>query len=363
MRIQDIKAIDIGHRQMTFGFDDTSTQEQSVMDFINDTIQARGHAVLNEIVEQVHQEQDIAESFILQIIFWAALELKLHFRTGSRNVIPLTAKQILIDSPDKYVEIIPNKLVSNSVFRDMIIFYNTVLGHNEAFTDQYLFSRSLLNILKKWKDDLVSHQKSTEKKGYPGSKIIHDSLTILSAVLLKQDSYSFILSCHRNRTKLRQTDENIRLLSRFYPAHVEFWGDLITSIELFEINIEKIRQNPDVLSAYNTLTQIAALPDPYDHIDTAREKFKVVRDFNDIIEQEKLEALKIKIMAEIDSKIETLNRTFQKTAADPDRSNACLYKLRQMKIRIEHARSIQQVNQLFCDAKDLSEDFLVEFDV
>jgi len=343
---------------LTFGFDDNLQEEKLVMSCVIKLIRSYGHAVLDEVVTYIKLEQGIDEISILQNIFWSALELKIHLRADSKSITPITAKKLLLHSPGKQIKIITNKPVPDLIFQEMVCFYNKLFSPDNSveFSDQYEFSRSMLRILEKWESDIGSCQALSKKQFYPGDRTINKCLMLLSQILDRQDSYSLIIACHENQDKIMEMTEDAHIILKFYSNHAEFWKLLIQSIEKFEINLEIIKQNSQIFSAFNTLTRVLALSKPYNEVTKAKEKLKIVQEYNNFIEQEKLKEHQKKIILELDLMIEKLNTLFKKNNTDPDFRNTNLYELRKTRIKLEHAKTIKAIDFIFSNAKDMYDD-------
>jgi len=81
MRKQDINNIEVGFRQLTFGFEKNNSKEQDrIMYYIKDQTETYGHVVLDEFVQYVRELHELSESLILQNIFWFVRELKIHLK-------------------------------------------------------------------------------------------------------------------------------------------------------------------------------------------------------------------------------------------------------------------------------------------
>ncbi len=360
--MQHIKSIKTGHRQLTFGFDDSLQEGKFVLSCVKEQIENCGHTVLDEVVTHIKLKHGIDEISIIQNIFWSARELKIHLRADSKNITPATAKRILLNFPDKKIKIIANKSVPDLIFQEMVCFYNKLFSPNKSveFDSQYELSRSLLKILGKWESEIGSHHALSKKKFYPGDRTIDKCLMILSQILDRQDSYSLIFACYENQDKIMAMAEDAKILLKFYSNHARFWELLIKSIAKFNINLREIKQNPQIFSSFNTLTRIIALPEPYNKITKAKKKLKTVQEYNNFIEQEKLLEHQRKTIFELDLMIEKLNTLFKKNNTDPDFRNTHLYALRTAKIKLKNARSIQKVEPIFANVKDLYDDIVDE---
>ena len=111
MKIQTIKKITLGPRQLTFGFDENVRQEQDlVVACIIKQFETHGQVILDKFIPYATEQHNLTQIDALQYIFWSAHELKIHFRIDGKNIAPFKTKQILLKSPEKCVEIITNKL-------------------------------------------------------------------------------------------------------------------------------------------------------------------------------------------------------------------------------------------------------------
>jgi len=298
----------------------------------------------------------------LQYIFWSAQELKIHFRVDGKNITPFETKQILLQSPEKYVEIITNKNVENSIFQDVASFYQKLFkGKNQNnFDDQYNFSRYLLLDLKKWEADLNSFKPIAQKPFYPGRKEIHEYLQILKIILSRQDSYSLIYACYNNKEKIAKMADDVEIISEFYTRQVKFWDLLITSIEEFRVNLTEIKKTSEIFFGFSRLNQILASSYPYNFITEADRLLKMVRNHNDLIVQKKIQAHQIKAISKIDVMIEELIKLFDIYIPDLDQRNKFLYALRSARKKIPHATSIKQIDLVLFNTEDMVDDFIEE---
>ncbi|MDA3790448.1 MAG: hypothetical protein PF503_18395 [Desulfobacula sp.] len=361
MKIQFIKEMILGPRQLTFGFDNNPREEQNfVISCIIEQFENHGQVVLDKFIAHLKEMHDLPEIDTLQYIFWSAQELKIHFRVDGKNITPFETKQILLQSPEKYVEIITNKNVENSIFQDVVSFYQKLSkGKNQNnFDDQYNFSRSLLLDLKKWETNLNSFKPIAQKPFYPGKTEIHEYLQILKIILSRQDSYSLIYSCYNNKEKIAKMADDVKIISEFYTRQVKFWELLIQSIEDFRINLTEIKKTQEIFSGFNRLIQILESSYPYNFITEADRLLKMVQNHNDLIVQKKTKAHQIKAISKIDVMIKELIKLFDIYTTDLDKRNKFLYALRSARKKIPHTRSIKQIDLVLCNTEDMYDDFI-----
>jgi len=361
MKIQNIKGIILGPRQLTFGFDNNARQEQDlVVSCIIEQFRTHGQVILDKFIPHVKEQHNLTEIDALQYIFWSAHELKIHFRSDGKNIVPFEAKQLLLKSPEKCVGIITNKVVENSIFQDVTRFYQklpTGQNHNN-FDDQYDFACSLLSDLKNWETSLKSFRPIAQRQFYPGSKKINEHLQLLKIMLARQDSYSIIYTCYNNKEKIAKMADDVQILSTFYPGQVKFWEVLIKSIEKFRVNLTEIKKKSEIFADFNRLTQILASPSPYNLLTETDRLLKTVQTHNDQIIQELTKAHRIKSISKIDSMIKELINLFDNHNRDQDMRNKYLYALRSAKKQLLHTKNIEQIDRVLCDTEDMVDDFV-----
>jgi hypothetical protein len=361
MKIQIIKEIILGPRQLTFGFDNDARQEQDlVVSCIIEQFETHGQVILDKFITHVKELHHFKEIDTLQYIFWSAHELKIHFRVDGENIVPFKAKQILVKSPEKCVEIITNKAVETPIFQDVTHFYQKISKKKkyDNFNDQYDFACSLLSDLKNWETSLKSFKPIAQKPFYPGRKEINEHLQSLKIMLARQDSYSIIYTFYNNKEKIVKMADDVRILSTFYPGQIKFWEVLIKSIDTFQINLTEIKKNSEMFADFNRLIQIIASPSPYHLITKADSLLKTVQNHNDLIVKKLTETHRMKAIKKIESLIEKLVNLFNKHNPDQDLRNKYLYALKSAKKQLLHTKSIKQIELLVCDTEDMVDDFV-----
>ena len=212
MKIQEIKAVQIGPRQLLFGFDDHLQDMQNhVVACIKKMSEIHGQVYINHGVEYAFEKYGWAQKDILQSIFWAANELELHLRFAGNTITTFEAKEYLVQSFENSVEIVTNKNVKQSVFQETILFYKTIFNEDkqEYGDDQYQFALSLLSNFNKWREKLKSYREIAQKPFYPGINEIKCHLQSLEMLLDKKDSYSLISNCCLHQKVILKIAEDV----------------------------------------------------------------------------------------------------------------------------------------------------------
>ncbi len=347
MRKQDIENIKLGHRQLLFDF---AKEQDIVMSCINNQIEEYGHVELDELVKDVRELHDLLDVTIIQYIFWFVKDLKFHFRIDEENLEPLEVKQILIESLNQSVKIVPNKSVDNSVFQDVKHLYQKLSEDNNSddCDDQYEFARILAKKIKNWKDILKSYKSAALKPFFPFEEEINDCMSFTNEISAKLDSFSLIHAFYNNKDKILEFSDDVKRISNFYTQHITFWEKLIQSFEELNNNLSELIQDSDIAASFEKLKQILSSSAPYNKIAEAQELL------NTIIQQCRMALLVI-----IDNMIIEMEKNLDVHNASPDLRNKSLYYLKiTIRNRIGDAINIKSMNLCLIDAEEKFDDFL-----
>jgi hypothetical protein len=279
MRKQNINDIELGPRQLTFGFEDHhSKQQDRLLCDIKRRIQAHGQIVLDEFVQYVKERDHESELAILQNIFWLAQELKIHFRINKQSLDPYHVKKILLENPDQQVEIVTNKSVDDFVFQSVKQFYQKLSEKNiiDNYDDQYEFSRLLTEEMKHWERCFSTYEPFAEKPYFPGKEQIDRNLSLIHTISAKLDSFSLINAFYKYRDPILTLVDDVKTLSEFYTRHLDRWKTLTQSIEEFRKNLPELKNKPDIITAFDRLKEILSTSRPYDRVEEAWELYKKI---------------------------------------------------------------------------------------
>lgn len=355
------KKIELGPRQMVFGFERQNTKNQdSIFLSIENEYQTGGPAALDELISSKTHLEELSELEILQIIFWLAEELKIHFFVKDCIISPQQTKRMLIENSENHVFVVTNKQVDRHKFEQALNMAGSILATLPEHVDQYTFSRHLVNELKTWKDTLKSFESQAEQPFFPGKKEIKNSTILLTKILEKQDSFSMINSFLKYQSKITQLAETVMELTRFYTQMVSFWQIFIDRMHAFKSNLSEIRNNNIIFSKFCRLSEIFKSPYPYPLITEAKGLLTDVQDFHQRIEQKKIETLCSKSSSEINKMVKKLISLFDTFESDQEYRNQCLSELRSLNKRIKESKNIEKINSLYNDAKDLFIDVIEE---
>jgi hypothetical protein len=355
MRKQDIKEIELGPRQLTFGFENNISKEQDrLFYYIKDQIETHGQIVLDEFIQYVKERHEGSEFAILQNIFWLAQEFKIHFRINKQSLDPYNVKKILLENPDQQVEIVTNKSVDDLVFRRTMRFYQKLPGKNsiDTYDDQYEFSRLLAEQIRHWKSCLNTYKTFAKKSYFPGKEQIDRGLSLINKISAKLDSFSLINAFYINCAPILKLVNDVKTLSEFYTRHLDRWITLAESIEAFTKNLPELKNKSDIVTAFDRLKQILSTSQPYDMVEEAWELYKKIKIYNDIIVKNKTEQYRIEVLTMLDHMIEEMKNHLKKHKAGPDLRNKYLYSLRMISKNIRKAKDIETINRLKRHAQD-----------
>lgn len=361
MKVHSIKSVELGPRQLSFGFD---TRESDVTDLVMahliQGVETRGQVVLEAFVDQLSDSQDNSEQEILQAIFWLAHELKIHFRTAGETILPNQAKKLLLDSPQANIFLVTPETAEDSLFQQVRQVCGKIFQSTQGHQDQHEFAFALLEALKEWQTRLRSFQTAAQRPHFPGAGQIQAHQQFLTRLLVKQDAHSLIHSCFTHGERITTMAEEIRALSQFYTQDMEFWDQLIKSLAVFQENLPELVKIPEAVVAHERLIAIFHSPSPYALVPEARSLVMGLKEQNVLIEKQKLEAYRAGALVKIDAVIAKLEDLFDAYGADQDLRNGSLLALRGSKKQVDHLNDIQQMKQLVLDIQDLFDDFQEE---
>jgi len=355
MRKQNISDIELGPRQLTFGFENNhSKQQDRLLYSIKRQIETHGQVVLDEFVQYVKERHEGAEFLILQNIFWLAQELKIHFRINKQSLDPYHVKKILLENPDQPVEIVTNKSVDDLVFQCAKRFYQEFSGKNriDDDDDQYEFSRLLAEEIRHWESCLNTYNSFAKKPFFPGKEQIDRGLSLIHTISAKLDSFSLINAFYIHRDPILKLVDDVKMLSEFYTRNLDRWITLTESIEAFTKNLPELKNKSDIITAFDRLKQILSTSQTYDRVEEAWELYKKIKIYNDIIVKNKTEQFRIEMLTLLDHMIEKMKNHLKKHKAGPDLQNKFLYSLRMISKNIRRAKDIETINRLKSHAQD-----------
>ncbi len=356
-----IKRIELGPRQLTFGFDDRiSKNMDTIFSFIEKSYQSGGPVPLSVLISSETLLDDISVAEILQTVFWLAEELKIHFFAGDQTSSPLKTKQMLIENPDTLIFVVINRPVDMQSFEQAKENCISFLPPLPEELDQYTFSRHLINTLRIWQDRLASFSPRAEPPSFPWSKEIKNGTLLLDKILEKQDSYSMILTCLKYQSKLVHLAKTIDVLTQFYTQDLPFWQEFINQMQVFETNLATIKNDKQIFSKYRRLSKIINSSWPYPLLSEAKRLLPDVHIFHQQVEHEKMKAFRSNALGKTDKMIKKLISLFDTFESDQEYRNQCLHQLRILHKRIERSRRIQEIHPLLNDAKDLFVDVIEE---
>ena len=355
MKYSDIKNINLGHRQLPFGFENNLSQGQNaVMECLADQIKQNGHVVLSEFVPYMKETYCLSEFNILQYIFWIAQDFQIQFRINKKNLGPSAVKKLLLKSIELsgQVLIIAAQTVEDSVFQSAKNLYMKISEEkNIDDCDQYELGCLLAKKIRSWQNNFQSYKPAAQMRYFPGKKEINRWLCFIDGISTKQDSFSLISAFYNNSAQILKLYAQEKNLSEFYTKHHDFWTTLIKSVEEFSENEPELNKNNEASADFNRLKQILSSPAPYDLISEAYELLKKVRAFNDVIVKEKTNQRRIYALSELDQMIEKMKSLLDTHKAGMDLRNRSLYSLRQIKKRVEKAESINAIELCLNDAE------------
>lgn len=378
-----IKNINMGFRQLTFGFERSSYEQdlQKVLAVIDSKIAEDDQVMLDQVVNHFFTEPDgLSKPDILNFLNDLFKDDKIHFIIDGEKILPESIKTLLSEPTHseskfsqireifsvvetyfsepaqwKYIEITKPEVVEEPV-----LLKAHQLG-KKLFKDVGLLSQnSLCKYLRKhlrmWKNDLTKFRRVVGTGKYPGANEIQQGLDLLEKLLNVHDPCEFIKIFIINEDRLCKTSFDFAILQNFYTHQIFIWDTLIRAVENFKPNRIILEKDPDVKKALEALYKILSDPEPYSMIKEIRGIISIVKAANDLIVEEQIASAKALAIKKIEGKIAKIGKVLEEKKANSDIRNKALFPLQSSKKKINMASSIQRIADYQNDSIDQFDD-------
>lgn len=353
-----IKKIELGPRQMTFGFDTSETMDPDVVyPHIEKEYQTNGPVELQRLAESLSPGTGNLLD-ILQAVFWLAQDLKVYLYIADQPVSPFQAKQALINDSDTAIEITINQPVDQNRFDRAMVLAKTFLPSVPENPDQYTVSRAVANTLESWHTRLTAYLNHPMQPNLPGNYLINNCLVLIDRLIEKKNSSAIILALVKYGSKIHDLSGNVQTLSNFYTRKLSFWALFTEQMADFKQNMEIIREDEQIHSIYRKLNGILKAPCPFDQVEQAERLLPELSAFHHRIEQQKTDRLRKACLDKTDKMIRKLSALFDTFDAKPEDRNNTLHELRNLNKKIHSSLEQVEIEALFNDAKDLFVDII-----
>jgi hypothetical protein len=360
--LKSIKALEIGPRQMTLGFDRVSQEEKEalVLSCFREQHQARGQVFLDDLVADVQACRALPEGEILQTVFWAAEAYQLHFRIHDRPASPREARKALLDHPALPVALVDNRQADESVFQATAHFFRALLPDFPGFSenDQYSFAQVLRTLFRQWESALDALPSQSREPLWPGRTLVPVHLHFLKHLLARQDTASLICNSHDQQAAILKIHTDLTTLTGFYARHAGFWSSLIQLSTALDDDKEDLVRFPESQADIQALNRILNSEAPWDLIPEAEQISCRLEALRVQIIEEKLQLCRKNAYSRIESLVQKVSEALDETEADLDTRNRILYPLRNGMKRLETADTCETVRDILSRLEDLTDDFL-----
>jgi hypothetical protein len=362
LTIKSIKALEIGPRQMTLGFDTESQEEKEalVLSCFRQQNQIRGQVFLEDLIVDVQACRALPEGDILQTVFRAAEDYHFHFRVHDRPASPREARKALLDNPALPVALVDNRQADESIFQATANFFCAWLPDFPGFTenDQYSFAQALRTLFRQWESVLDALLSQSREPFWPGRTLVPVHLHFLKHLLVRQDTASLICNSHDQQAAILKIHTDLTYLNGFYARHAGFWSSLIRLSTALDDHKEDLVRFPEALSDIQALNRILNSEAPWDLIPEAEQISCRLEALRVRIIEEKLQLCRENAYSRIESLIQKVSEALDETEADRDTRNQVLYPLRNGMKRLEKADTREAVRDILSRLEDLTDDFL-----
>ncbi|MDO6683749.1 BREX system P-loop protein BrxC [Oceanobacter sp. 5_MG-2023] len=197
--------------------------------------------------------------------------------------------------------------------------------------------------INQWLSNLTSYKSKTDLGGFPGSKIIGQSINMLQRLLSHDDSFDFFKHIVSNKNDYLDLEEDYSDVHEFFSNQLTIWQQLKTALTGFESNKQILEKDQKAAAALQALKHIKDSDAPYNMLNKVAGLIDTVKQVNDAKVEEKREHA----LERLDHKILMLQQEITKSGIEnSELSNRLLRPLQQVKENLTVQASIPQILML-----------------
>jgi len=355
--MNSIKTINVGHRQLKFGFDQSEAQDlRTILAHIDARIANNDYVTLEEVVLHfAGPPERWTKNRIIVFMVDLFMDETIQFLIEGEKILPQYARQHLSEpSQWAHIEIVKPEVVEKADLAKAQQLGATLFGIADG-QGQNSLCRFLRKHLRSWEMNLETFCQFANTDKYPGKDEIDNILLLLEKLLPSHDPAEFIKIFINKKDALIDASVQFARLSDFYKNHFNIWKTMIEAVEAFKPDKEALKKDPEVKNALQRLSEIMAYPIPYSMIWEISGLVSSVKTVHDAIVEKKKASVRSAAIEEVEKKIEQITVVLDRINASRDLRNRALFLLQALKRNINNASSIFFINQY-------SEEATIEFD-
>ena len=141
--------------------------------------------------------------------------------------------------------------------------------------------------LQRWRERLSRYRALADTGSYPGAEEIADSLGVVNALLVPDESNKFLARFNERGSDLRDLADVFHDLDHFYQHQRPMWDKLSAASDRFKLNEMELERNESAGSALRRMSEILTAPSPYGLVKEAEGLIHTVSEVNEALLSER----------------------------------------------------------------------------
>lgn len=198
------------------------------------------------------------------------------------------------------------------------------------------FERFVRAAFDDWKSRIAGYQALADTGKYPGSRAIAEIQKTANRLLAEKESYGLVAEFLSRKKEMLASAESLQELDHFYHSQRSAWEKLQKAYDRFKLNESWLEKDPAAATALTRMHEILSAESPYALIKEAEKLIETAEAAN----QAQVEKTARKAEERVDARVNQVSQDLDKSGANPDLRNQCLYPLQQLRAEIQGQTSI-----------------------
>ena len=208
--------------------------------------------------------------------------------------------------------------------------------------------------LEGWRGQLTRYRDLADTGRYPGAGTIADGLSLVNALVVPEDSNTFLAKFIERKDELLELTEGFRDLEQFYEHQRPMWDKLRTASSKFELNQMELGRNDSAGSALRRMNEILSAASPYGLIREAEGLISTVREVN----EELLSARRAQVLTTINQQAADVGAEISTAGRDESLNTKCLTPLENLAKQVSAQDSLAHIGQAESESVRLKDEAL-----
>jgi len=344
-----LRADDVGNHALDLDMPEANPDAvREIRDYVSISSQASRKIVLHELVKRfMSRPYGWPEREVILLVTRLFVAGEMQFVSGAQ-ALKRDQLQELLTVPSKWRSITLMQRVTSSpeVLKRARVLGRDVFAEMGPDSEDGLF-QFLCAKLGGWQSNLRGFKTLIDNGTYPGKEETEDALSEIDALLVLDESSSFLSRFVENDAKLKDVAEDYHDLSNFFATQKPTWDKLLAAHYRFRLNHSDLERDAEAHSALSRLSEILKASAPYgllQEVDGLVAKVNAVNEW--LLTERRAE---IKLSAEA-AKASVQNDLAAAQVDLPEVEKQCIDPFASLELQIEKEQSLAHLAQIAKDA-------------